>query len=83
MGKNTGVDGGKTIMRIQTGSIWKDDNTGRKYIILNVEKDADGSILNIKIQNVNNAGAIFDLGEWELKNNYTKIDDFFSSLKRG
>ena len=63
--------------------IYKDNDTGAKYRILEIEKDLDGSILNIKIQNINNAQAIFDLGEWELKNNYIKVDDLYSSRYRG
>ena len=63
--------------------IYKDKDTGAKYRILEIEKDLDGSILNIKIQNINNAQAIFDLGDWELKNNYIKVDDLHSSKQRG
>ncbi len=67
----------------RNNEIYKDNHTGAKYRIIEVEKDFDGSILNIKIQNLNNAGSIFDLGEWELKNNYTKLDGFNEALKRG
>ena len=68
---------------MRVNEIWRDNNTGAKYRIIQVEKDLDGSILNIKIQNIHNAGAIFDLGEWELKNNYTLIDSLHQARMRG
>ncbi len=70
-------------MKVRVNEIWQDNNTGAKYRIMKVETDIDFSILNIKIQNINNAGAIFDLGEWELKNHYTKLDDLASARSRG
>ena len=70
-------------MAIRKNEIWKDNNTGAKYQLKEVEKDFDGSILNIKMQNINNAGAIFDLGEWELRNSYTKVDDHAGAKRRG
>ncbi len=68
---------------IKINQIWQDNNTGAKYRILKVEEDLDMSILNIKIQNINNAGAIFDLGEWELKNSYSLIDSLSKARSRG
>lgn len=68
---------------IRRGQIWQDNSTGAKYKVVEVEKDFDYSILNVKIQNINNAGAIFDLGEWELKNHYTLIDSYSKAKLRG
>lgn len=68
---------------ISKGQLYKDNMTGGKYRIIEVEKDSDHSILNIKIQNINNAGAIFDLGEWELKSNYSLVDSLSKAKLRG
>lgn len=67
---------------IKQGDIWKDNYTGGKYQIVQVERDFDGSILNIVIRNIN-SGAMFDLGDWELLNKYTKIDSLHKSKLRG
>lgn len=68
---------------MRQNEIWQDNSTSAKYRILQVEKESDGSILNIKIQNINNKGAIFDLGAWELLSSYTKVDDLASARRRG
>lgn len=70
-------------MIIRTNEIWKDNLTGAKYQIVEVENDSDGSILNIKIRNINNKGFTYDLGYWELKQNYHKVDDNASARRRG
>lgn len=70
-------------MIIRMNEIWKDNLTGAKYQIIEVENDSDGSILNIKIRNINNKGFTYDLGYWELTHNYHKVDDMASARRRG
>lgn len=70
------------ITSIKQGDIWRDIHTGGKYQITQVERELNGSILNIKMRNIN-SGTMFDLGEWELLSAYTKIDSFKKSKLRG
>ena len=70
-------------MIIRMNEIWKDNVTGGKYQIIEVENDSDGSILNIKIRNINNKGLTYDLGYWELTQNYHKVDNMASARSRG
>lgn len=70
------------ITTVKQGDIWRDIHTGGKYQIVQVEKELDGSILNVKMRNIN-SGTMFDLGEWELLNAYTKIDSLNKSKQRG
>lgn len=67
---------------IKQGDIWQSDNTGGKYQIAAVEKEHDGSILNIILKNIN-SGASFEIGEWELNLYYTRIDTLSKSKQRG
>lgn len=67
---------------IKQGDIFKNDYTGGKYQIAAVEKDFDGSILNIILKNIN-SGASFEIGEWELNQYYTRIDTLNKSKQRG
>ncbi len=70
-------------MTIRINEIWKDNLTGAKYQIIEVENDLDGSILNIKIRNINNKGLTYDLGYWVLTNHYHRVDDMASARRRG
>lgn len=70
-------------MTIRINEIWKDTLTGAKYQIVEVENDSDGSVLNIKIRNINNKGFTYDVGYWELLNYYYKVDDMASARRRG
>lgn len=68
---------------MKVNEIWKDDNTGAKCKIIQVEKDLEGKIINIKIQSIRNASLIWDVSYWELKNNYTLIDSLHNARLRG
>lgn len=68
---------------IRVGDLWQNNYSGEKYKVVEVEKDFDQSILNVKIQNINNAGTIFDVGVLELRNGYTKIDSYSKAKLRG
>ena len=68
---------------MKVNEIWKDDNTGAKYKIIQVEKDLEGSILNIKLQSCRNASLIWIVTYWELKKNYTLIDSLHNARLRG
>lgn len=67
---------------IKQGDIWQSDYTRGKYQIAAVEKEHDGSILNIILKNIN-SGASFEIGEWELNLYYTRIDTLSKSKQRG
>ncbi len=67
---------------IHEGDIWRDFYTGIKYKIVTVERELGGNILNIKIQNIA-SGSVFDIGEWELKKSYVKIDSLHNAKIRG
>lgn len=68
---------------VRQGEIWRDNYTGGEYQIVKVELDYDdGSIMNIVIKNINSAEC-FDVGEWELKNYYSKIDSLNHAKSRG
>lgn len=57
---------------IRKKDIYIDKTTEGVWIVLNVENDYDGSILNIKLQNENNKSLVIDVGDWELENLYYK-----------